>query len=367
MADNTFAAKDYTTVNFAAVGDLISEWNSTVGEFQGAYLKASDDATFKILASLELCGDFPARFDAALESLVTDVNAVIAGVDGYIAELKAQDESLAGLFPPPPGGKKGGGKSGGSGSSEQEFEATGELLLDNSNEQLEFFKDMSLSDLSEVLAILKKEAQDKGISIEELLSNEEYCATLKDMFSKNENLSSDYKLLIDAGSQASMVTALKSLIKGECKEAIGLNSQDTSLTVKSMLVNIAKQNNVEFNDLLEAESNKQALSSGLSGFKKLNGVLSSMSQDDVQSKLLAIYDGNKLDGFDYDDNSQDTVRSQIDILSSLTGISYEELLNTPDYGAELYKSVDRLQRALLFADALSSCSDAGNVLASLMK
>lgn len=363
-AAQTFEKKDYTKVDFPAVSDIVSEWTTTVSLYNDSYVKAQEDATFKSLEQLELSGGFPKKFDDVMESLATSVNGYITELNSYIDELSAEDETLKGLFPPPPGGGGPKGPNGPKGPGEPENpEINPETGIDNVEKQLSYLSDISLSDLQNVVDILNTIATDNKISIDELLNNETLGAQIKEMLLKNVKLSETYKQMIEEGSVISLVTSLKSLVNGEVKEAFGLD-EDTELTLKSYLVNIAKDNNLEYSDLIKVDTNSNILKTALSSMKSVNSSLQSFTKDDVQSKLLAIYDGDLTD-MKIDDVSQNIIKSHIDVLSSLTDINYEELLTEPLYAEEMMNVTERLQRTTLFADLLSNCKGSSSILSSL--
>jgi hypothetical protein len=368
MADAGFQSKDYTSVNFAAVTDLISEWSSTVSEYSSSYQKASDDPTFQVLEELGFSNGFPQKFDNAMKGYEDSINAVIASVTAYMEELNSQDEQLKEQIPQNPRG--GGRRSGGGGGSGSESLFTAQMGtfigIDNTAEQTKFFEDISLSDLTEVLSILNTVATDNKLSIEEILDNETLGAKIKELLLNNVKISDQYKTMLKEGSLISMTTPLKSLVKGEIKQAFGLD-QDTTLTLKSQLANIASENNIDYDDLVNADVNSSLLKSTLTSMKDVNSVLQSLTKDNVQSELLAIYDGNKTElSSKMTDSSKSIIKSEVDILSALSNINYEELLTVSDYSEELLKSTERLQRTALFAETLSNCKDAKSTLSTLL-
>lgn len=363
-----FSNKDYTSVNFSAVSDLTAEWSLTINEFIASYMKASEDPTFQKLEELGFSGGFPGNFDKVMESYATDINSVISSVNAYFEELSAQDDAIADQMPENPRGSGGRNRGGGSGSGDSETveEMLIEAGIDNTEAQLKFFEDISLSDLTEVLNGLNTVATDNNLSIDEILDDETLSAKLKEILLTNVNLSEEYRTMVGEGSTVALVTSLKSLVKGEVKSAFGLD-QDTLLTLKSHLTSIASDNSLEYKDLLGSEEHSSILKTGLSSMSSVTGVLKDLTADNVQSKLLSIYDGDYPEGdSSVDSTSQGIIRSEVDILSSLTDISYEELLTVPDYGEEMFKSTERLQRTSLFADTLSKCKGASDILSSLI-
>ena len=91
--------KDYTTVNFDTAYALTDELSKTSGEFEGAIQKAASFPTFTVLKSLDLCGDFPEKFDEAMEKLSTNIKDTIKSATDYFDDLKKKDEDIEGLLP----------------------------------------------------------------------------------------------------------------------------------------------------------------------------------------------------------------------------------------------------------------------------
>lgn len=373
MEEETFEKKDYTNFNFPAVGDVVSEWTKTVSLFDSSYLKAQDDSTFKTLEQLSLSDGFPKEFDDVMANLSTSVNQCITELNSYIVELKEKDSSLEGLMPKPPRGPSGSNGPDGADDPDETDEPDEpedptidpETGIDNAKEQLSYLSDISLSDLQSVVDILNTVATDNKISIDQLLDDETLGAQIKDLLLKNVKLSDTYKQMIEEGSVVSLVTSLKSLINGEVKGAFGLE-EDTELTLKSYLINIAKDNNLDYSDLVNVDDNSNVLKTALSSMKVLNQTLATFTEDNVQSKLLAIYDGD-LSDLKVDDVSQNIIKSHIEVLSSLTNIGYEELLTEPAYSKEMFNVMERLRRTTIFADLLSNSSSSSSILSSLGK
>ena len=349
MADK-IAEKDYTKVNFTVVDDLTTEWSSTATEFEGSIQKAVPDATFVLLESLGYSNGFPAKFDEAMQGLVSNVNSAIAAAKSYFEQLKQEDASLEGLFPDEPDGGNGDPKGGGGSDLKGE---------DNSAAQVEYLKTISLSDLRNVIDILTKYAAEKGITLDELLSNVEYADALKELLLSSPNLSEDYKKLIEAGTSEATLTALKSLMNGDIPEAIGL-TQATQLTTKKYLTAFAEANNVSYEDLIGKEENSTILRKALANMADVSGALDGMTEENVQSTLQSIIKGTY--SGDLSNSAKVLIKSHMNALSELSGASIDEILSDESYKHDLYLSIENLNRFTAYGGGLSAMGNAAKVV-----
>ena len=366
-------SKDYTTVNFETAYALTEELTKTQSEFEGSIQKAATFPTFTVLQSLDLCGDFPSKFDQAMEKLSTNIKDVVKSANDYFDNLKKTDEDIEGLVPKkkekdtegggkrkPTGGDDGGKKppTGGEKTTENPSSGSTEPITeaptqpDNSEDQIAAFKTMSMSDMTEVLSTLVTLATSNNTTIDQLLSNTAFKDKIKEALLKNVNISTDLKKLIEAGSSDAMIIALKKLVSGEINEAIGMD-QDTSEVIRVYLESIASKNNTTVDKLISDSTYKETVKKSLAAMKKVTETTAKFTEANVQTKLLDIYDGVDTE---IDDNSMEIVRDQIDVISQLTEIPYNELLEENAYAGEMLKAANRLSRTAIYAEALSNCS-----------
>lgn len=373
--------KTYTTVNFETAYELTDEWTKTVGELESAVTKAADDPTFKVLESpLGFSNGFPGKFDQAIEELINNAKDAIKKANDYFDELKKTDEDIEGLIPKK---KKKKSNSDGTGygrrrnnndnstepTTEQptvpETEPATEPLPDNSEEQIAKFRTMSMSDLTEVLATLNTLATANGKTLDELIGNDAFKDQIKEALLKNVNISQEIRTLIEAGSSDALIIALKKLINGEIPEVWGID-QDTTEVLKTYLTDIASKNETTLSDLISKEAYKSVVKDSLAALKVVKDTTNKFTETNVQAKMLDIYDGADTE---IDDLSMDVIREQIDVISDLTDITYNELLLENAYAGEMLKSAERLTKAVTYAETLSNCSSTQitSVLTALFK
>ena len=354
MSD-AFQEKDYTTVNFAAVSDLTTEWSSTATEFESAYQKAVPDATFIKLEDLGYSAGFPSKFDEAMAGLVANVNKVIGEANSYFEQLKSEDSTLAGLFPEEPKGDDPGGDTGGGGG--------GSSGTDNSADQVAFFKDMSLSDLKGVLDVLKKYAQEQGIPLDVLLNDPKYANAIKELLLSSPNISENYKTLIEQGTATGTQTALKALMNAEVPEAVGL-TRATQLTTKKYLQDIAKSNNISLTDLLK-DNNTKILSKALADMKGVTDAIALFKEDNVQANLKSILEGT-FNGVKLSEPAKNVFKAHLNALSELAACDIDEILTDDSFKHDLFLSIENLNRNVEYLSAVSACEDVGSMIGKII-
>lgn len=366
---------DSTIINVSAVSDLASEWSSTLSEFASSYQKATDDSTFKVLGNLELCGSFPSAFDAAMEGYAQNISALISSLNDYSSEIEQVDDSVVEQYPAGPSGtgrrKKHKKEEDSTEPTEEDTEPTTEVeeenLIDNAAEQESFFENISLSDLTEVLNALKTVAKNDSVFVDELFDDEKYGTKIKEVILSNVKISEQYRTMVQQGTNTALITTLKKVVNGEIKNVVGI-TDDTTLTVKSYLVDIASENNISYEDLMQADTNSSVLKTALGKIKDSSNDLSTITKDNVQNQFLAIYDGDSSEfKTQYNGTTQNIIKSEVDVISNLADIGYEELLTAEDYSEELYKTIERLQRLALYTDTLSNCKNTQSILSSVIK
>ena len=359
---NLFSEKDYTSVNFSYLSDLIGEWNATCQSFKGAIAKAGNDSTFQALENLGLSGGFPAKYDESLESLADDVLQGIKQIELYYSDLLNTDINVDEKFPDPP-------------EEEEEEEekkkkpkSNGKRYIDNTDDQLDFLSNISLSDLSEIVAILKSLAEQSGVGVDDLLNDESLTGKLKEKLLESPNLPEEYKVMIKEGYTKCTIEPLRSLVNGNMKQAVGLDDA-TILTLKTHLSNIATENNIEYDDIVSASTSQYSkiLKSNLSSMNSIADNLSNIAKENVQKDLSLIYKGEYSDKDKLSDLTQSFVMTGVNSLSSLSEISLEELLERKEYGDAIYDGIENLKRVSIYSSLLSDCSNSSNILASIIK
>ena len=367
--------KKYTSVDFPTAFALSDELQKTASELQGSIDPAVSQSDFKALSSKDLCGSFPKNFDDSIKNLIESINTAITQTNTFLKELKDTDDKIAGLFDPssqengssspkptytPTGGgpskkpdKEKETESGTQQGTESGTEQGTEAGVDNTQQQMDKFKQLSLSDLNEVTATLMNYAKEKNMTIDALLSDKAYSDKIKEILLKNTKIPQEFRTLIEQGKSECIITALKNILSAENNLVIGLDT-DTSMVVKSMLERIAAENNISVDKLFSGDKVSDVVKKGLESMGAILNATKNYKVEDVQENMLSIYDGSDVT---VDNTTMNSIRDQIDAISQKTTISYNELLETEDYRDLMAKSMGRLQRTSWFLSTLSKCSD----------
>ena len=352
MSD-TFKQKDYTKVTLDVANDVISEWESTCKEFDGARLKANEDATFKVLEEIGVSGGFPARYDTAMEGIINGIVKEIGAAKAAIESISDADKKLSEQKPIPPGGGP---------NNDQEEEPVG---VDNLTDQETYYKNLSVVDLDALCDYLNKASQELKMPLDELLANEEQGSKLIEVLLQRPDLSEKFKDLLTEGKTEVSLVALKNFIKGEYKTSIGFDDKDTLLTFKTYLANIV---NGDSDATAAVQPDANTLTKTLiKDLKPIASNLKGITKENIQDKISSIYRGNYADSDKIADETQALIGTNIDVLANSNKLYYEDLLSDNTKQDLLLKSVEKLQRASIYSNLLSSCKDPTGIMSSLLK
>ncbi len=325
--------------------------------------KASENAGFKQLEALGLASDFPATFDSGVAEIASYVSTVSAGCTSYLKAVEEHDSSLynkfVGAFPDTPisyegpGGHGGGGGGGGSkptpsAVNELSDEDEDKAKIDNTDKQEQYLSDISMDELDIIVQLLKNIANEQGIELDKLFS-EEYSLLIKEKLLSELKVSQEFRDIVDEGSSISLVNALKSLVDGK------LDTFKVDAVMASTLINsvdlYATKNNTTYSELISQSGNSELLKGAMTDFTKINDVTSTVNETSIQEKLLAIYEGNEVNL-----DSSDVIKGYVDALSESSGADYEKLLTDSSYMEKVYNETNSLNRISKYADLLSCCS-----------
>ncbi|MBR4261289.1 MAG: hypothetical protein IKQ33_05005 [Clostridia bacterium] len=239
-----------------------------------------------------------------LEALIKDFKKLYNGSGG------------SGGNSPPPGGGGGGG--------ETPTEPLPELP-DNTQDQMNYYQDLSIGDLSDISDNLTKFAETNNLTIQELLSDENNAEKLVEYLGTLGILSEDLKKLINEGDPAKTQELLKNIFTGKEATVVGLDSLTKNVVINK-LNTLAASNNTTVEDLLSKEENAALIRKELSGYSDIASKLKSISRENMKSQLSNIYDGDGVD--DYSGSTLKTLKDYIDVASKNNNQSVEEYLQS---------------------------------------
>lgn len=345
-----------TVMDFDKIGTSIDNWSSFTNTFSNSVPKARENQGFKKLMDAGLENGFVASFDKNIENLVSALNQASGTMKNSLDEMAQVDEAVKS------NGSKtlGGGRPKRTNDDYTKSSSSGpssKKLVNNAKEQLEGYKKMSMNDLKAVAENLTKFSISEGKTLDVLLSDVNYSEKIKNTILKNQNISSELKKLIEVGDNSITQRVLLSIFNGTSPTAIGLD-ENTILTLRQYLNNIASSRNISLDNLINDKNNTQLLKNSLKQFGNVSTYVSTLNNQDINSNILNVYDGNSKN---IDSSSMGVIRNYVDTLSNNNNTDSESLLTGNN---SIVNEIQNLGKASVFAKSVSQYQDE-NIIAVL--
>ncbi|MBR4261286.1 MAG: hypothetical protein IKQ33_04990 [Clostridia bacterium] len=247
------------------------------------------------------------------------------------------------------GGRDPGGDNPGGGGGEPPTEPLPELP-DNTQDQMNYYQDLSIGDLSDISDNLTKFAETNNLTVQELLSDEKNAEKLVEYLGTLGVLSEDLKKLINEGDPVKTQALLKNIFTGKEATVVGLDSLTKNVVINK-LNTLAASNNTTIADLLSKEENAALIRKELSGYSDIASKLKSISAENMKSQLSNIYDGDGVD--DYSGSTLKTLKDYIDAASKNNNQSVEEYLQSD----ASVKNMQNLGKTSVLLNTLSGFDD----------
>lgn len=336
--------KDYTTMDFDKISEVITEWNSIISSFEGSIKKAKENAGYTAIVSANLDNGFVNDYDSNIDLLISSLKSSVSQLQSVLIEMGDLDDDITKKSPaktktPPEDSEM-----------SHKLSPTTKNLIDNSKEQLEAYKTMSMNDLDSVSKDLAKYAKEQGKTVEEILSNKEYSQQIKELLLQNKNLSQELKQMITDGSSEISQAVIKSIFDGKQSEIIGL-TDNTVITMKAYLTAVAQTNGITLDELINNQEHSVLLKSSLKSFDGVAKELTGLTEDSIVDRISKIYDGNGVS--EIDENTIGIIRGHIDVVASSSQTSAEEVL----FGDTLNSEINNLGKFSIFAENLYGYED----------
>jgi len=359
--------KDYSKIDMVLVNEVLNQWNTAVTNFGTDRVFAAKENFFSTLSSVGLDSGFADSYDKNNEALTQALTNTSKSILATLANIEELDENVRNdileLLGQKPRDNTGGGDGPGDGGGGTRTPTQAELI-DNSKEQLEQYKNLSLSDLNAVSAELVKLAQKNNTTLDELLNNDEYALKIHSMMLLCPNISEDFKVMIENGQTNISQKILQNIFYGQTPEIIGLD-ENTSITVKKYLEMVAQNNNISLQQLLTEENYSNLLKDSLGTFGNVAEYVNTLDESSITDELLAVYDGNQTEKVTASEVS--IMRNFIDQLATSNNTDSETLLTSGTNN--IHQSMNGLGRTSLFVNTVSNFAsgEMGSVLSSLFK
>ena len=223
-------------------------------------------------------------------------------------------------------------------------------LPDNTQDQMKYFEDLSIGDLSDIADNLAKFAETNNLTVQELLTDENNAAKLIEYLGSLGVLSEDLKKLINEGDPAKTQALLSNIFTGKQATVVGLDDLTRNVLINN-LNNIAAANNTTIVDLLSKDENASLIREELSGYNDIVSKLKGISAENMKSQVTNIYDGNGVD--DYSGKTLNTLRDYLDKAANKNNMTIDEYLESDASAANM----QNLGKASVLINTISGFDD----------
>lgn len=263
------------SIDTSEVERILNDWSTAMGSFEPQ--KASANAGLLALQSAGLESGFIHSYDANFESAKSQINNAHSAIfSAYQTFLEAEDASEDEQPNPYPRG-------GGAGPGE---EYTDEELKEL---QLKEYEKLSLENLDGITDELIKLAKQENVTLDELLSNEKYQEKLKDVLSSSKYVPEDLKKLVLKSGKVSQ-ELLEDISNGKYPSVIGYD-ENVAKVYQQYLYNVAKNNNIDYQALLNDDKYKDILKQAFKKFGSVTSELKGLDDSSITSKLKRVASG----------------------------------------------------------------------------
>ncbi|MBR4261287.1 MAG: hypothetical protein IKQ33_04995 [Clostridia bacterium] len=269
-----------------------------------------------------------------LEALIKDFN------DSY----KEDDGKKNNGGKNPPGGGGGENPPGGGGGGNPPKETP--KLPDNTQEQMNYYQDLTPTDLSGIVDNLQKFAETNNLSLQELLFDEKNAKKLVEYLGSLGIFDDELKKLIKEGNPVKSQKLLRDIFTGKKASVMGLNVLTQNM-IKTKLNDIATKNNIPISDLLGKEENMSLIKSELSNYQQINKNLSAINKDNCSEELTKICDGEDVEK--YSGKSLNTVKDYIKDAAEEKNMSVDDYINSE----KAINDINNLEKTSLLLNMIS--------------
>lgn len=364
--ETTFAAKDYSTVNFEAVTDITNEWTSTIGEFS-TQPKMAEEPVLIALQKIELANNFHTNYDKGIEEIITSIQTTIAETNKYMEDLLATEGSLAGLMPKrdnPGGGDRpadtdtpGGGDTPGGDAPPTDEVADTEPVVPTPTDPITQntpldVKTITKNDLNKVMDLFFAMSQDQKISNNLLEMGDKFKEELLKL-----DLSKEFRESLEKSGNTFMAQLMDLVNKED--ERFKMNSDSTAI-LKEFMETLVIKNMDSGQNADKSKNIKDEVISSLNNvmnFMKttLNSVDRTTGKAPVEN-FLSVYDGawgkDNLNA-----NDVTLVRTIFNFLGQKKNLPVEELFVGESNVNEIQNVVNDLNKGNEFLSIIKNLKD----------
>ena len=222
-------------------------------------------------------------------------------------------------------------------------------LPDNTQEQLNYYKELSINELHQIFLLLDEFCTSNNITIQELLFDKKNCGLLCDMIESSNLFKDELRILVKDGNQIKTQQLFRDIFMGK-QNFMGISDTTASFFLDD-LNTIANEKNITVQELLSDVKYVPDIKNSLSITKDIVLGLKDIPQDTLKDQLIKIYDGDGVDN--YNENLILRLRKYADDNSANANIDIINYLNS-DNAVTDYNNLGKVSVIL---DTIQNCDD----------
>lgn len=336
----------------------------------------SDTSTFSALSSVDpsMEGNFSIEYNKSMEDIYSFLSS---NIYASIMDYFGKDNTGGAEAPSGPGGtNKNYIRNGGNdyGTPEQNNDAVPAVVDIPDVPELDFkievkekedlskidkspVEKMSLRDFDGMLNELIELAKLKNVTLDELLMNDKYSDSIKEVLLESPYVPQDFKEILLELDSSSIRQLFLNMLNGDYPELFDINTLNLEI-MRSYLEKIAEENGITVDELLNDEKYQDLLKDTLSKYDNVIDLIDGwedLGAQEFQDQLKSFYLGDVPEEFPNEDIL--ATRSFVDTLANECDVSYEEFLNDVSYADTLKDGAIEYGKSMKYFETLTHTSD----------
>ena len=211
-----------------------------------------------------------------------------------------------------------------------------------------------LSDLNGLVDEIIELTKQKNSALDTFVETDVNSDLIKEMLLASPHVPEEFKAVIKDLDSSAVRLLLESILKGSSPEIFELNTLNLGVTL-TYLADIADQNGITIQDLLENEKYSSLLKSSLTEFDDVVELIKGwedQTPEEFQKQMKQFYFGDV--STEFPDQDILVTRTFVDYLADASNAYYEDLLDDTSYASVLKDGALELGKALTFFNATSA-------------
>lgn len=319
--------------------------------------RQSASSSFAALSQInpDLGSNFISELKNSLDDIFTYLNGKVPKVENYFKNEDTNNNSN--------NNNNRGGNYGGGGVApvpdtipEEETAVAAVNLSDINTTPL---TESQLSDLNGLVDEIIELTKQKNSALDTFVETDVNSDLIKEMLLASPHVPEEFKAVIKDLDSSAVRLLLESILKGSIPEIFELNTLNLGVTL-TYLADIADQNGITIQDLLENEKYSSLLKSSLTEFDDVVELIKGwedQTPEEFQKQMKQFYFGDV--STEFPDQDILVTRTFVDYLADASNAYYEDLLDDTSYASVLKDGALELGKALTFFNATSFFTDQG--------